>query len=97
MVECLGMPQEKVPFYSPSTKWKRKANKLVSFIIETGNFGHNRDFSYYSSKAYFVRKAISLKRHMSDLLKQFTIFPLDTIKVWNGMMIEGISEVVKGR
>lgn len=97
VVDYLGMPQEKMPFYSPSTKLKRKADNLVSFIIETGNFGHNRDFSYYSNKPYFVRKAISLKRHMSDLLKQFTIFPLDTIKVWNGMMIEGISEVVKGR
>lgn len=96
-VNYLGMPQEKMPFYSPSTKWKRKANKLVSFIIETGNFGHNRSFSYYSNKPYFVRKAISLKRHMSDLAKQFTIFPLDTIKVWNRMIIEGIGEVVKGR
>lgn len=97
VVDYLGMPEEKMPFYSPSHKWKSKAEKLVSFIIETGNFGYNRDFSYYSNKPYFVRKAISLKRHMSDLAKQFTIFPLDTIKVWNGMIIEGIGEVVKGR
>lgn len=96
VVDYLRLPQEMMPFYSPSPKWKRKADKLVSFILETGNFGHNRDFNYYS-KPYLVRRAISLKRHMSDLSKQFTIFPIDTIKAWNGMIVEGIVEVIKGR
>lgn len=37
-VEWLGMPVDAMPFYSPAAKWKRKAQKICSFIMEVGNF-----------------------------------------------------------
>ncbi len=40
-VDTLGMPEESMPFYSPATTWKRKADRVLDYIIETGNFGHN--------------------------------------------------------
>ena len=94
-VERLGMPAEAMPFYSSHST--SKVGRLLAFIIETGNFGHNRDFSYYSNKPYLTRKAISLKRHTVDICKQFLIFPLDTIRVWCGMIREGLVEVIHGR
>lgn len=96
-VDKLGMPQDKMPFYSPSKVWKKRADNILSFILEVGNFGHNRDFSYYTKKSYFARKVISFKRHVNDLAKQFCIFPVDSIRVWNGMLREGIIEMIKGR
>lgn len=43
VVDYLGMPVEAIPYYSDSRKWSRKARKIMTFIFETGNFGHNRD------------------------------------------------------
>lgn len=48
-VDYLGMPVEAMPFFSSDRKWNRKADRICSFIMEVGNFGHNRDMSYYGS------------------------------------------------
>ena len=42
-VEYLGMPVDAMPFYSDSAKWMKKAEKILDFVLEVGNFGHNRD------------------------------------------------------
>ena len=81
-VNYLGMPVEAFPFYSDSRKWSRKADKIMDFILETGNFGHNRDLSYMQSRPYIIRKLISLWRHTADSLRYFFIFPLDSLMVW---------------
>ena len=87
-VEYLGMPKEIMPFYSSSKRWKRKAKKIISFVFETGNFGHNRDYSYYEKYPYLIFKLISFGRHVKDGLEYFKVFPLDSIKViWRGFMI----------
>lgn len=93
-VNYLGMPAEAMPLYSSDKKWERKAERIFSFIIETGNFGHNRDSSYYSKYPLIVQKFISLWRHNCDILKYSLIFPLDSIKVWNRMFKEGIVEMI---
>ena len=95
-VEYLGMPVEAMPFYSASGKWKRKASKILTFIIETGNFGHNRDYSYRRKYPYLVFKAISLWRHIIDFTRYLGIFPMDSIKVWLAMLRTGFSVAVKG-
>ena len=41
-VDYLGMPVEAIPLYSDDKKWSRKADKVMDFILETGNFGHNQ-------------------------------------------------------
>lgn len=96
-VNILGMPSEAMPLYLPAAKWGRKANRIVSLIIETGNFGHNRDMSYYSKYPYVIKKAISLWRHSWDSIRQFFIFPLDSIRVWGYMITEGVRELSKNR
>ena len=65
-VEYLGMPVEAMPFYDNSSKFKAKASKVMEFVLETGNFGHNRDYSYRQKYPYVVFKAISLWRHIQD-------------------------------
>ncbi len=47
-VHRLGMPQEFMPFYSDNKSYQLKADRVLAFILETGNFGHNRDHSRYA-------------------------------------------------
>ena len=93
-VDYLGMPSEAMPFYSPSKKWFKKAKRILTFIFETGNFGHNRDLSYYHNQPLLKQKAISLWRHTSDASKRIMIFPKDTICVWMRMFLGGLKAVL---
>ena len=96
-VEYLGMPVVAMPFYSDSSRWKRKASRIMQFVLETGNFGHNRDYSFYENYPYLVYKAISLWKHIQDFGRYFVIFPLDAVKVtWRRMCI-GFMVAIKGK
>lgn len=79
-VDQLGMPEDAMPFYSPSIKWKRKANRIIAFIFKTGNFGHNRDVSYQIEYNGFMRKSITLWRQVKDNLTLSVIFPVDAFR-----------------
>ena len=96
-VDYLGMPVEAMPFYSSDTKWSRKAKKILSFVFETGNFGHNRDYSYQKKYPYIIYKAISFWKHLKDGAFFFSIFPLDSIKVTWRRMAVGFSVVLQGK
>lgn len=91
-VDYLGMPAEAMPFYSNSSIWKRKAKHIVSFVMETGNFGHNRDTSYYAKYSGVVVQLISLWRHTCDSARHFLIFPVDAIKIWWRMVRMGVCD-----
>jgi len=95
-VDWLGMPVEAMPFYSSDVCWSKKAVKIKDFIMEVGNFGHNRDMSYYSSKPFVVRKAISFKQRVSDMLRHIRIFPLDSIRFFGGVLRSGLHAAVRG-
>lgn len=88
-INSLGMPREAMPFYDPSVIWKRKANKIVSFILETGNFGHNRDQSF-RKKPGLISKLGSLKRYTADTFHHASIFPKDSLMVWGRMVTRGL-------
>ena len=95
-VEYLGMPAEAMPFYSSKAKWKRKARRIFDFLMDVGNFGHNRDMSYFSSKPYVVRKAISFGRRMRDLFRHARIFPVDSIRFLPRIIINGLRSAANG-
>ena len=100
-VEYLGMPTDAMPLYSSnvqrSKKFKKKADKICSFIMEVGNFGHNRDTSYYSKYPFLLRKVVSLWHRIEDLGRHALIFPLDSFKFFPNMMLIGLSEAVRGK
>lgn len=101
-VEYLGMPVETMPLLNSSNdqeikKFKKKADKVIEFVLETGNFGHNRDYSYYKKYPYVVFKAISLWKHHQDFGRYFVIFPLDAMKVTWHRMILGFSVTLRGK
>lgn len=94
-VNELGMSEEMMPLYNYDYKWKRKAQKICRFVIDVGNMGHNRTTRYYSNSR-FIKKSISLKRRMSDIIKHSTIFPMDSFRFLYGIVYNGIRSAVRG-
>jgi hypothetical protein len=92
-VKYLDMPVEAMPLYSDEEKWKKKAGKILAFIIKTGNFGHNRDTGYSKKYPAPISKLISFYRHTKDSVRYFTIFPMDTVKSWWKMVKFGFRDL----
>lgn len=95
-VENLGMPKEYMPLYSVDAKWSRKSSMILGFVIESGNFGHNRDTSYYNSHQYIARKLISVSRRIGDLVNHARIFPMDSLRFFPRIMFNGIKSAIRG-
>ena len=95
-VDYLGMPAEAMPLYSSEKKWSRKGDKICAFVMEVGNFGHNRDNSYYAKYPFLIRKLYSFGRRCGDLFRHARIFPLDSLKFFPYMMYNGIKAALNG-
>lgn len=107
VVEYLGMPVEAMPLLDVRCKkedgrceidanLRKKADKICEFILEVGNFGHNRDNSYFQKYSYFVQKCISAWRRVKDLCRHATIFPLSSVRFFFGIMYNGIVSAARG-
>lgn len=94
-VNTLGMPVEAMPLYSDDRKWERKAERILAIILETGNFGHNRDNSHYKKYSFLVYKAISFWRNTKDSIRHMMIFPMDATRVWFYRLVNGVEVVMK--
>ena len=94
-VNTMGMPAETMPFYSDSAYWKHKANRILACILDTGNFGHNRDNSFYQSQSLVKRKSISFWRHTKDSFRHLFIFPGHTIFIWFRIIVMGFWAVFR--
>jgi len=74
-VDYLGMPQEAMPLYKDSNKYHSKARKICRLIIESGNYGHNKNEDYRLKvgrlKSYVITFVIRLK----EFARLATIFP----------------------
>lgn len=95
-VDFLGMPIESMPFYTDGDKWKRKATRIKDFVLMSGNFGHNRDHSYYEKYPYLVRKCVSFGRRVGDLARHARIFPIDSLRFFPAMLVNGVRSAMNG-
>ena len=94
----LGMPEDAMPLYSPSNKWKRKASRILAFILETGNFGHNRDVSYQVVYKGVIRKTLTFWKQIKDNSKLSIVFPIDSLRFLVGFsFIKLKKNIIKGR
>lgn len=91
-VNSLGMPVDAMPFYDDNKKWRKKSDLVLKRIMSDGNFGQNRDTSYAKRHNPIVRKMISFWRHTCDSIAQLEIFPIDTIRAWNSMVVNGVKD-----
>ena len=70
--------------------------KVHTFIIASGNFGHNIDGSYFRRYPFLIRKTISMWRRMGVLLRHSLIFPWHSIKFMPYVLFTGLSSAAKG-
>ena len=88
----LGMPAvvQSSRLTVQGSMWERKADRIMRFILSVGNMGHNR--SEKGQKTYLSRKVRSFGQRMVDLFNHVMIFPIDTIKFFPSIMLNGIRQ-----
>ena len=100
VVEHLGMPVEAMPLFNKNDDLNanmRKADRIMAFVLETGNFGQRRDKSYYEKYPFLVYKAISLWKHTKDSLWHFSLFPDVAFREWWRMLKHGVHVAAEGK
>ena len=94
-VEYLGMSAEAMPLLGEEARWSRKAVRINAFVLEVGNFGHKQRRDY-GGMSYLRRKFVSFWGRLSDMLRHFRIFPLDSIRFFGGVLRSGLHAAVRG-
>ena len=106
-IEYLGMPVEAMPLLDVTgeksdgrceidKRLKRKADRILNIVMETGNLGNNRDSSYHQRHSFLVYKAISFWNTSKDCVKLGCIFPLDSFRIWWKRLFDGMDRASKG-
>ena len=83
-------------YLSLNGRLEKKAERIMNFILEVGNFGHNRDMSFYREGSYLGQKVRSFVRRLGDLWNHLMIFPMDTLRFFPWIVWNGICSAVRG-
>ena len=97
----LGMPDLDSGFMSHDSQYEKKADRIMEFILKSGNMGHNRgsgfmDNGSWLGRQYVVRKAFSMFRRIGDLINHARIFPLDSLRFSFTIMKNGLVSAMRG-
>ena len=76
-------------------RFDKKADRILTFVMMSGNFGHNRD-SKYKQYPFMLKKFFAMTKRLGDLLNHALIFPMDSIRFFPRIMINGIHAAAKG-
>lgn len=86
VVDYLGMPVKAMPLYDENDnhndKLKRKAERIMQFVLECGNFGHNREAA--------SGKISSVWSKTKDFARHALVFPLDSVKFYFHFLGNGL-------
>ena len=97
-VEYLGMPCDAMPLVDNKIikQYQRRAKLIMEFVMKVGNFGQNRDLSYYEKYPYVIRKVISLGQRCKDLFHHVSIFPFDSLCFTPYIVFDGLRNATRG-
>lgn len=76
----LGMPDLGEGIMASDSRFDKKADRIMGYVLESGNFGHNRDVSYRAKNSAAVVNTITLWRRICDFAKLTRVFPVDAPK-----------------
>lgn len=93
LVDCLGLPQEKFPFYD--SRKRNKGMHLLDILLYDGNFGRYSPYYRERTHGYLYEKWLSLKWHISRQYKMFLVFPSNACLILGRAIKAGISQVLK--
>ena len=77
------------------SRFDKKADSIMEFVLKTGNMGHNRDMSHFRKKPYLVRKCVSMGRRLGDLINHARIFPMDSLRFSIAIMYNGVRSALR--
>lgn len=77
------------------SRYDKKADRIMEFVLKAGNMGHNRDTTYMK-RPYLVRKSISMGRRVSDIWRHAKIFPMDSLRFSFAIMYNGVRSAIRG-
>ncbi|MBR5399939.1 MAG: nucleotidyltransferase family protein [Bacteroidales bacterium] len=97
MADWLGMPVECIPMYDAAGKYSRKARRILSYILSSGNMGKNRDVSYKKKYPYLIKKLISMRLIFGKAVRLGRIFPRSVLKVSVKGLTAGVGDLAEGR
>ena len=92
----LGMPDLGSGLMAHDSRYDKKADRIMEFILKSGNMGHNRDMSHFSKYPYLIRKCVSMGRRIGDLINHARIFPLDSLRFFPRIMFNGVRSAIRG-
>ena len=106
-IEYFGFPKDSMPLLDVRCKkedgrceidkrLRRKADRIMEFVLKSGNMGYNRDMSHFSKYPYLIRKCVSMGRRINDLINHAKIFPLDSLRFFPYIMFNGLRSAMRG-
>lgn len=93
----LGMPDLGSGLMARDSRFDKKADRILEFVLKSGNMGHNRDMSHFSKYPYLIRKCVSMGRRIGDLINHARIYPLDSLRFFPRIMFNGLVIAVRGK
>lgn len=89
-VDYLGMPEEAIPFYNNKKCYRRKAKRIRWLIIDTGNFGHNKDLSFHANLPRVIKPIETFFRRFGEFSRLATIFPMNAPKFFINYVLSNV-------
>lgn len=93
-VDYLEMPVEAMSLFNENDnhnqKLHKKAERIMEFVLETGNFGHNRERKWHGN--FLVRKIQAAWFKMGDFARHARLFPIDSVKFYCHYLVDGVRQ-----
>ncbi len=83
----LGMPDLGSDLTIHDSRFDKKADRIMEFVLESGNFGHNKDLSYRTRYTGMTYKIVAAWRRLKDFASLIPVFPLDAPKFYLTYML----------
>ena len=88
----LGMPDLGGRLMVRDSKYDKKTDRLMAFVLKVGNFGHNRGVEWANP----IKRRTSLIWHrITDTVKLSFIFPLDAPRFLLNYAVDGVRGLVR--
>ena len=83
----LGMPDLDSRFMFHDSRFDKQADRIMELVLESGNFGHNKDLSYRSRYSGMTYKIVAAWRRLKDFATLIPVFPLDAPMFFVGYLL----------
>lgn len=88
----LGMPDLGGRLMVRDSKYDKKTDRLMAFVLKVGNFGHNRDVEWANP----IKRRTSLIWHrITDSFKLSLVFPLDAPRFLLNYAVDGVRGLMR--